>query len=391
MHELYKIHPQASVAGSVMIALRGHIEKRRGVENRICAGFDNPKSLLIFGKAGTGKTTLMRKVFNKIGETSSDEMIALNHEGEVSAIYHKSAGCSTAAGIRDILKMNGGCIHFFDEMSLNTNQHVHLLKQIGNGEMNWQKHGDIEPFAFDGILVAAANSIKIPDTMEDLLATLERFWIVCAKSTPMSPDEYLDAGLSWHERKEPAVDWDLLCDALSNENYQELNKNEKGMLRKLWRHKCREILDGGNRKQYRNTNSAIDIVRFVKRFTNSDDLTADEELVSFTRAMINDLIHFNPAKLLNLNPAEEKAYDVICENGGVATMQQIRTRCKFLQGGRNAHRALNRLTELGLIYRNGRGSYANVVDEKQVSESMTAKGSSKKKSASRKKYLVTEL
>lgn len=388
LKEVYKLHPQSTIGGALMLALRGRLERIKGVPNRIGGDFEHEKSLLIFGKGGTGKTKTLKKVFKGLG------LDGLNDAGEIVAKYHESAGCSTVVGIASMLEEWGNVIHFFDEMSFNSTGHIHLMKQIANGVISRQRHQNTQPFPFDGLIVGATNGIKPPKPaeMEDFLATLDRFWIVEARPVELGPAEYFDAVLNYRRQKETeSPDWDVISEALDNECYADLTAKELKYAENLWQEKSREILDGGERAQFRNVTSVIDIVTFVKRITGTKDLTTNEELKSFCRAMIRDMIVFNPAPLFALSSAQRAVYNIVLKREGNATLQDIASGCKTVHGGGNVHRVINQLMNLGLIYRTAHGRYSNRVSEAEARVKKSAATTSKKKGAAKKRKLVNSL
>lgn len=387
LKEIYKMHVQGTVGGALILALRGRIERNKGVENRIGGDFEHEKSLLIFGKGGTGKTKTLKKIFKGLG------LNTLNDEGSPVAVYHESAGCSTVVGIASMLETWGNVIHVFDEMSFNTSGHIHLMKQIANGVISRQRHKNTEPFPFDGLIIGATNGITPPKPaeMEDFLATLDRFWIVEARPAELGPAEYFDAVLSYRRQKETEhVNWDVIAEAMDNDCFANLTPTETKFAQKLWQDKSREILDGGERAQFRNVGAVLDIVTFVKRITNSKDVTKDDELKSFCKAMIRDLLHFNPAPLFALSSAQRAVYNIVLKRECRATLQDIANGCKTIHGAGNVHRIINQLMNLGLIYRTAHGRYSNRVSEAEAKvRKSSASNTSKEKS--KKKRLVNSL
>ena len=361
LSELYKLSSQSTLAGAVLMSLRGRIEWKRGWSNRIGGSFRIPKSVLMVGRAGTGKTSLMRGVFEHLLGGAEGENAILNDSGDLVAMYHPSAGSSTAVGVRETLRQYGNCVHFFDEMSLNSRAHVALIKQIANGQICAQKHGDIQPFTFDGMIIAATNGIRPPPPaeMEDLLATLDRFILVEAKAAPHDAEGYFEAVAN--PAKRPAPDWGILKAALGSKNRVDLAPQEIEFARSLWSVKSAEILDNDQRAHYRNAKQVLDICLFVKRFAGCEDLSGDEECASFVRAMVRDCVILNPAPLFQMTAAEKAVFGVIVSKDGKATLQDVATRCRSVHGAGNVHRVLNRVMSLGLAYRTAQGHYSHVV------------------------------
>jgi len=364
LRELYKIHPQSTVAGAGLMAIRGRFEQKKGIDpsKRIGGDFPNAKSLLIFGKCGTGKTKFMKSLFWGLGLNN------VNSGGDTVGIYHESAGCSTVPGIASLLENYGDCVHFFDEMNLSTVSHLHLLKQICNGKISRQRYQNVEPFPFDGLILAATNGIKPPPAaeMEDLLATLDRFIVVEAKPAKIQPVEYFDAVLKYKKMEEgQRPDFKIISKAIQSSSDDDLCKEELAFARKLWREKSLEILDEGERAQYRNVTAVLDILLFTKRVLKLKNLTENEEAKSFVRSMVRDCIHFNPAPLFMLTPAQRAVYNVILEKGK-ATTQDIATRCKTARGAGNIHRIIREVMGLGLAYKSKHGFYATRISPDEL-------------------------
>lgn len=373
LKQISALHLQPTVAAAVLMCLRGRIEYKKGVKNRIGGSFPRPKSCLIFGRAGTGKTTLMKSVFEGFGLDGTNDV------GDIVSVYHDSAGCSTTVGIAAVLEQYGEAIHFFDEFSMNTAGHVALIKQISNGRIFRQRHQNVDPFQFDGTLIAATNGVRPPPLaeVEDLLATLDRFIVVEAKPVKHVPGAYFDAVIRYQQQPQE-VDFGLLSEALNNDCFDDLTTRELKFARRLWREKACEILDGGERAQYRNVKTVIDIVTFIKRILELEDLTIDEEAKSFCRQMIRDCIVLNPTGLFALTPAQRAVLNVVNEKEGTVSFQDVAVRCRTLQGAGNVHRVLNSLMSLGLLYRTMHGKYSNRIVESQVKAEFSTDKTSKK-------------
>ncbi len=356
LKEIYQLHPQSSLSGAILMAMRARVEHKMGIENRIGGGFDLPKSVFITGPGGTGKTHLMRRIIDGFGLENKRE------NGSPPAVFHKSLECSTVPGIRDLFRMDTDAIHFCDEMSLETPKHIALIKQIANGEISYPVNGEDVGFPFTGMIIAAANRVKAPANygMQDMIAMFQRFIVVKARPTKYdSPEQQFRAVMEYNKKK-PAVNFKVLKKAMYNTKAPELNKNEKELSVKLWVRKSRESLVPPESSTNRFTTDTDDVVKFVKRITGSQDITKSPEIVSFARIMVDECVTINPTAFLS--SPQERVYETIKELGS-ASFDEIQRSCRTSAGGKNAQRVLDQLMNFGLIYRGAHSSYSNVLEE----------------------------
>ena len=131
INQLKMISPkQYTLTAAVFMAIRARLEFKAGLANRIGRVFPNgSRHVLLVGKAGTGKTRLLRKIYDKLG------LGGTNNYGRQVGKWVASAGASTGVGIYETLEVYNDSIIFVDEMSMDSRQHLHILKQIGNGEI----------------------------------------------------------------------------------------------------------------------------------------------------------------------------------------------------------------------------------------------------------------
>jgi hypothetical protein len=355
LRELKKIHHQPTVAATVLMSIRARIEFKYGLDNRIGKVFsDGSRGVLLVGKAGTAKTRCLRAIYDGLG------LETVNSEGRQVGKWISSAGASTSVGIYEVLQIYNDSIIFLDEMSLDTPNHVQILKQICNGHIVRPRHDNIEPIDFSGMLVCATNAIRLPRTnnLEHLLATLDRFYVVKARPPKIQPEEYMDNILG-EGPKEEKIDWAAIKQAMLRKDAPDLNEKEKALLKHLWQKKTQEILDP-TRAQWRNCWTAHDCFLFVKRFLGVKDMCEHKKVMKFAARMVNDSIIFNPVSVLWLKPLEEVIYNKVSSKDEVS-LQEIITECD--QAGlavsvRYIHDVLNRMIQSRVICRSRHGSYS---------------------------------
>jgi predicted transcriptional regulator len=368
LQEIRNLHSQVSIPSAILMTLRGRREWKLGIKNRIGGRFPAPKGCLLMGEPGTGKTTIVNKIFcNLLGGTEIQENHLVNSQGELTAVYHRSMACATSAGIRDVLKHYQSCINIFDEIKIDRKS-IHLFKQISNGFISWAKYGEINNVEFTGTLIGCANSIEVPRTTEisDLLATMDRFFVVECKSLNLSPERYFRATLKYlkdNDNNNTKVNWTILKEAIANDCFDDLSSKEKLYAEHLWVEKCRELLNV-NQSLSRNVINIIDILTFIKRLLGVQDITDKKEIRLFCKTLCTDLIHFNLATLLNLTPAQKAIYELIKQKGGECTYQEISSNL-CVAGSANVNRILNQLINLNILRRTQHGRYACILNKKE--------------------------
>ncbi len=355
--EITKIHPQQpTTIAAILLAMRARMEHKKGVKNRIGKTFPNGnRGVLFVGKAGVGKTRFMTKIFNGL---------SLGNVGK----WLPSTGGSTGVGIYEVLEIYNNHIIFADELSLDTPKHVHVIKQIANGELVRPRHGNIESTPFYGLLIGATNAIKLPGgtrELEHLLATLDRFMVVKTKTAHRTASETLEMVLS--DENDPEPDWTMIAKALTRNSSEDLNTKEHDALRKIWTEKCREILDP-TRAQFRNAHAIVDIFLFCKRIFGVKDLTQDKAVMEFIQNMVNDCILFNPVGLLWLSPLEQVIYDTVHNKETVATSEIIVavTKAGVMVSRMTVMRTIGRMIENNLIVRLSHGKYSTKLPSNDV-------------------------
>ncbi len=319
-----------------------------------CILIDHPEHLYITDYfIPTHNTRTLRAIYDGLGLDS------LNNDGQQIGKWYSSAGATTPIGLLEVLQLYNHSIIFLDELGLDSQSHIGILKQISNGEIVHQKYESTEPIPFNGMVIAASNGIRVPrgNNLEHLLALLDRFIVVKVKAPNISPNEYLNKVLNGE--KEETVDWNIIKAALINNNEADLNENEKLLLKHLWEKKSAEILDK-TRSQFRNANYARDILLFTKRILNADDISKSKEAIKFAYDLMCDTIIFNPINLLWLTPLEETIYSTIAKKNETS-LQEIITACDnagLVHSIKHVHHTINVLISNMVIYRTKHGCYS---------------------------------
>lgn len=350
INEVKKIHPQYTIPACILMAIRAKIEFSTSIINRIGKTYpDGNRGVLIIGKSGTGKTRCLKSIFEGLQLET----------GQVGK-FISSAGASTGVGICETLEVYNNSIIGIDELSLDTPAHLHVIKQVANGQIMRPRHKEIDPKPFTGLLLATANAIKIPkspESLEHMLAVLDRFMLVKAKAPKISANNIMEFVLSGEDS--PQINWTLIGKHVTNKNHYDLNDKEEIFLKEIWKEKTKEILDP-TRGQWRNCWAAFDICLFVKRFLGSKDISNDDIAKEFIKDMINDCIVFNPVNILWLKPIHELIYEKVlsaveisikdiileCENFGLQCSRQY------------IHRVLDNMIQNRILCRSRRGMYS---------------------------------
>lgn len=366
--ELSNIYTQPTAAAAVLLSIRSRIEFKRKIVNRIGKMFPNGnRGVLFIGKAGVGKSTFLSKLFYGLG------LDGVNAYGNPIGKWFSSTGGSTGVGIYQVLEVYNDSIIFADELSLDTEKHVQVIKQIANGELVRPRYGNIESVPFTGLLVGATNAVKLPRNnreMEHLLATLDRFTVFRAKPCKKTPDEIIEAVLSDQTEVDLPVNWKLIIDALINDNFLDLNDNEKTFIKHIWKSKARQILDP-TRAQWRNSKSVIDIFLFCKRFFDVPDLTKEPDLCQFASQMVEDCIVFNPIGLFWLSPLEQVIYDCV-NSREIVSMNEIigNVALAGIHVARmTIHRTIARMQENYLLIKREHGKFSTRLPDESYNQS----------------------
>ena len=366
LEEIRKINArQVSMPAILLCSLRARWEFKKEIPNRIGRVFKNGnKGVMFVGRGGSGKSQTLSRVFNGLG------LGGKNAAGKKVGVWIHSADASTALGVYSTLKSYQDSMIFIDEMKITT-KNVGILKQICNGKLSRQTAHSEDSFDFTGMIAAASNGFAIPrkqEELEHLLATLDRYWVINVKPIDLSPEEYMEKSFEADEKSEEDhladIDFGLIKENLFSERFYDLNNAERELVMEIWGDKSLEIIDP-TRAQWRNARSAIDIMVFVKRFLDVEDLTKDEEAIEFAKEMIDDAIIFNPASVMFLETFDEIIYRVVKKataEGRECDFQEIQTelqKCGFVSNStRKTYRRIETMIESMIIQRTQHGKYS---------------------------------
>ncbi len=357
LEEFKKLHYQQTFPGAIFLGIRQKIEYKANVKERIGAVFkDGQRGILAVSKAGCGKTTTMKKIFNGLG------LDGINKDNQKIGKWISSTGSSTGVGIFEILETYNDSIIMMDELSLDSSLHLHLIKQIANKEILRPKSKSIEGTPFSSLVIGAANCIKLPRSstlLEHLLAVLDRFIILKVRTPDVSNNKMIRIALGKETFSRGPVNWDYIISCLTRKSTEILNKDEEELLEDIWQEKIKEILDI-TRPQFRNAFLAKDIFLFIKRVFGTENITKDKELSDFAKEMINDCIIFNPVNILHLEPVEEVIYNTI-KSKNIASTNEILTACEksgITLTRQVIHRYLDKMLNSRVITRTSKGKYS---------------------------------
>jgi len=384
IHELSNICPQPTAVAAILLAIRARMEKKAGMKNAIGKVFTGNRGVLFVGKAGVGKTRFMTKIYNGLG------LSGVNSNGSAVGTWLPSTGGGSGVGMYQVLENFNDSIIFADELSLDTEMHVHVMKQIAQGKLCRPRNNAIDSVPFSGLLIGATNAVKLPGgtKLEHLVATLDRFMVVQARGNSKGPSEIFD--IVFNEEEDIFVDWDLIAEALTRKCSYTVTEDEKTMFWHFWMNKCREILDSTRLgAQFRNTHSLRDIILFTKRFFGIKDLTQDEDARIFAEQMVEDCILFNPVGILNLQPIQQVIYDLCREREETATADIIQavTRAGITVSRQTVMNQLTKMCETHLILRTTHGKYGT----KRPARDVDANGESETRPSTIVQDLVNQL
>ena len=351
-------------AFSILKSLRARFEHNQGFSNRIGASFkDGFKGVLAVGSAGGGKTTTLKAIFDGL------ELDELDGNGFKKMGKWIPSGLSTGVGLFELFIENNEGIIVMDELDCSSTQHVHIMKQVASGQISRLKSQSIEPTPFSGILWGATNGVSLSKkNMSHIVAMLERFTLVNIKPSNNQEENLFDNNTDIKESLSYS-DWGEIISRLTSDCDYDLNTTEREWGKELFAEKKRESLDP-SKALYRQAQDVIDIMLFTKRFFQCEDLLADEELKAVVEEMVQETVHCNPVKVLQLSTSERDVYSFI-EKDGSASFDNLvlNARTKgYLISNKRLRTLLDKMVDVRILnkYSNDIYSIKNMAPEGKV-------------------------
>jgi hypothetical protein len=308
---------------SILKALRAKIEANYGFTNRVGKSFKNGfKGVLGIGGAGCGKTETLSRIFKGL------KLDKKHKDGSSIGVWIPS-GISTGVGLFEMLTQNNRAVIVIDELDAGTALHVNILKQVAHGIICRMKHREVNPTPFTGILLGATNGIPFTKkTVDHMIAMLERFTVVYLRGS--DDVDYYDAAMAGLVDSMTDKDWMVITKALMNKCDYDLTTAEIAFGKKLFRLKARQSLDT-TKALYRQANDVQDILLFLKRLCEVEDITDHPGIMGVAEQLVEDTVHVNPAKFLQMNAVERAIYTFI--DGGsnrAVSFAEISEQCECL-------------------------------------------------------------
>lgn len=328
----------------VLKGIRAKIELSRKQPHRLGSHFASLKGVVLTGRAGAGKTHIMRQVYNGLS-------LAKN-----SAIWVE--GGATTAGRREKLKENAHSIIFWNEIACNDLQDVRLLKQITEGCISYIKYGELDETAFTGLLIGSTNDFAAKGKVgRDLEALRDRMDIVdVGPPDGYNPKLAIETEEHYYNKRAKEVDWELIAERLSVDSDTLLSSTELAKVRPFWLNKLRECLDG--RILTRAGKDFVDCFVFAKRFFGELNDKTFEVAVKLADASVS----LSSIPIADISITQRDIINIIYNADDKTTtskiiQQGLEERGRFISR-QWMHRNLNRLVEKGYIVKIGHGSYS---------------------------------
>ena len=342
-----------SAALCILKGLRAKIELNRKQPNRIWKHFPSLKGIILVGRAGSGKTHVMKNIFEGLNLHTRTK-----HNSYTSIWVDGSA---TVAGRREKLKENPHSVIFWNEISCGDIGDIRLLKQITEGKISYIKHGDIEETAFNGLLIGCANDFSAKGRVgRDLEALRDRMDIV-----EIGPPEGYDPLLAietdrhYFAKNNAKIDWRLIADALVQKTDEVLTEEERDRLRPFWAYKVRECLD--DRVLTRSGNDFISCFVFMKRFFGSLD---DDDVYDAAIGLAYDSVSMNGMSIADLAIVQQDIVNSIQANPNrtlpASDIRKWLTDRGRFTGNTTMYRHLTKLVEKGFILKISHGEYSTM-------------------------------
>jgi hypothetical protein len=348
----------------ILKGLRSKIELARAYRNRLTKHFPNLKIIILTGRAGAGKTHVMKEIFYGLNLDQHVE------EGMTAAEWLD--GAATVAGRREKLKTNPHGIVFWNEIQCGDIHDVRLMKQISEGLISYYKYGDLEETKFTGLLVGSTNDFSAKGKVgRDLEALRDRIDLVeVGAPDGYAPHLAIEDETHYLKRANAEVDWAEIADGLVNDSEETLTSAERDMIRPFWLAKIRECLDG--RILTRAGWDFLDCFTFCKRFFREYGGLADEYVFDAAVRLAYESVVLNPIAMSSLTITQKDIVETIsiapdktCVVADLKTALEKRGR--FIST-RTMHRSINRLIESGLLLRHRHGEYSLLTPKPEVVE-----------------------
>jgi hypothetical protein len=356
---------------SILKAIRAKVEYNYGFQDRVGRSFKTGfKGVLAVGEAGGGKTVTLKRIFNGL---QLNPKKYCDGAGKSLAVWVPS-GISTGVGLFQLLTEHHNAIIFIDELDANTKLHINVLKQIASGQICRMKHQEINPTDFQGLLLGATNGIPFKSKdMSHLVAMLERFTVVYMESK-QTEDYYIIEDFS--NTNLPERGWHIIRQALLSKNNTSLTKEEHEIGKALFREKARENLEP-SKALYRQASDVMDILLFLKRFCNVEDLRLHSDILEVAELLVKNTVHVNPAKLLAMDPIERAVYNFISERkNNTANFGAVLEFCDnygVMVDSRSIKAALNKMVRARILNRYACDTYATRIQPTESRQSAMSK------------------
>lgn len=339
-----------SSALCVLKGLRAKIELNRKQPNRLWKHFPSLKGVILTGRAGTGKTHVMRQIFTGLN------LNTITDHNTYTGIWVD--GGATTVGRREKLKENPHSVIFWNEIGCNDISDVRLMKQITEGRISYMKHGDLEETKFTGLLIGCTNDFSAKGKVgRDLEALRDRMDIV-EVGAPEGYDPLLAIETDKHyfAQNSGEVDWYAIAEALTRQSDEILTEEELNTIRPFWIYKIRECLD--DRILTRAGNDFVDCFVFCKRFFGS----LDDEVIDIAAGLAYDSVAISAIPISDLSVVQKDIVEAI-EGSEEKICSTADIRRHLINLGRftnntTMHRHLHKLIEKGFIIKVSHGEYS---------------------------------
>jgi len=350
---LINIQKIGHLSGALCIlkALRSKIELGRNQPNRLTKHFPNLKLVVLTGRAGGGKTWVMKTIYNGL------ELHQTNENGIPTAIWLD--GASTVVGRREKFKNFPHSVFLWNELNVSDSSDIRLLKQTTEGVISYLKHGDLDETSFDGLIICNCNEFAAKGRAgKDLEALRDRSDIIEVGAPPgYKPELAIEDEKHYLPKTKPTIDWELISDALVRDTDEVLTDGELASIRPFWLQKVRECLDG--RILTRAGNDYIDCFVFCKRFFGSLD---EPDVFNAAVNLAHDSVTISPIPLAHLVLVQRDIIDALnIAKNKTASTDEIRTylyEVGRFTSNRSLSRHLSKLVEDGFIVKIGHGEYS---------------------------------